>query len=54
VDGAIHRALWDARLDELDVCLSQDGFSKHHLRWIEFLAHAVDIPRLMALIRAAQ
>jgi len=54
VDGAIDRALWDARLDELDACLGQDAFAKHHFRWVEFLAHAVDIPRLMALIRAAQ
>jgi len=53
VDGAIDRALWDARLDELDACLGQDAFAKHHFRWVEFLAHAVDIPRLMALIRAA-
>lgn len=54
VDGAIDRALWDVRLDGLDACLGQDAFFKHHFRWVEFLAHAVDIPRLMALIQAAQ
>ncbi len=54
VDGAIDRALWDVRFDELSACLGQDAFAKHHFRWIEFLAHAVDIPRLIALIRAAQ
>lgn len=51
-DGSIDGVLWDARLDELTVCLDQDTIRKHHLRWIEFLAHAVDIPRLMTLIRS--
>ena len=54
IDGAIDRPLWDARLDELEARLNRDAFSKHHFRWVEFLAHAVNIPRLMALIRAAQ
>jgi len=53
-DGSIDRALWDTRLDELTACLSQDAFRKHHFRWIEFLAHAVDVPRLMGLVRGAQ
>src|SRR5439155_22150920 len=53
-DGTVDRALWDARLDELAACLDQGTFHKHHFRWIEFLAHAVDIPQLMGLIQAAQ
>jgi hypothetical protein len=53
-DGAIDRALWDARLDELAACLTQDAFRKHHFRWVEFLAHAVDVPQLVSLVRAAQ
>jgi hypothetical protein len=50
-DGTIDRALWDARLDELAACLGRDAFQKHHFRWVEFLAHAVDIPQLVGVIR---
>lgn len=50
-DGTIDRALWDTRLDELETFLSRDALYKHHFRWIEFLAHAVDIPQLIALLR---
>lgn len=53
-NGTIDRGLWDARLAELAACLGHDAFRKHHFRWIEFLAHAVDIPQLMRIIRAAQ
>jgi hypothetical protein len=53
-DGTVDRALWDARLDELDRCISTGDYHKHHFRWIEFLAHAVDMPQLMQLIRDAQ
>jgi hypothetical protein len=51
VDGTVDRALWDGRLDELELRLSQDAFAKHHFRWVEFLAHSVDIPRLIGLVR---
>ena len=53
-DATIDRALWETRFEELAACLNQDAVQKHHLRWIEFLAHAVDIPQLVRLIRAAQ
>jgi len=53
-DGTVDRALWDPRLDELSTCIGSDAWKKHHFRWVEFLAHAVDMPQLMALIRAAQ
>ena len=53
-DGTIDRALWNTRLDELAACLDQGAFQKHHFRWVEFLAHSVDIPQSMGLIRAAQ
>ena len=51
-DGTIDRAAWDGRMEELTDCLSQGAFKKHHFRWIEFLAHAVDVPRLTALVKA--
>jgi hypothetical protein len=53
-DGTVDRALWETRIDELAACISTDAWKKHHFRWVEFLAHAVDVPRLVALIRAAQ
>ena len=53
-DGRVDRALWDGRLVELADCLRQDAWSKHHFRWVEFLAHSVDIPRLVGLARGAQ
>lgn len=54
LDGTIDRAAWDERLEELASCLGQGTFHKHHFRWLEFLAHAVDIPQLIRLIQAAQ
>jgi hypothetical protein len=53
-DDSIDRVVWDARLDELAMCLDQGAVRKHHIRWLEFLAHSVDVARLMGLIRAAQ
>ena len=53
-DGSIDRKMWDARLDELAACLDNGAVRKHHIRWLEFLAHSVDVARLMGLIRAAQ
>ena len=53
-DGAIDPTMWDARLQELSDHVEQRAFLRHHFRWVEFLAHAVDMPQLMALIRAAQ
>ena len=53
-DGSIDEAMWDARLQELAEHLERRAFLRHHFRWVEFLAHAVDVPQLMALIRAAQ
>ncbi len=51
--ASIDEKIWRERLDELDDCLANDGLNKHHLRWIEFLAHGVKIPRLVALIKGA-
>lgn len=53
LDGAVDRALWDARLDELIACLNAGVVYKHHFRWVEFLAHSVNIQELMRLIQAA-
>jgi hypothetical protein len=53
-DDTIDRAMWDARLEELAASIQQRAVLPHHIRWVEFLAHAVDIPQLMALIKAAQ
>ena len=53
-DGTIDRQMWDARLDELAACLENGAVRKHHIRWLEFLAHSVDVAQLMGLIRAAQ
>jgi len=53
-DGSVDRKMWDARLDELATCLSEGAVRKHHIRWLEFLAHSVDVAQLMSLIRAAQ
>jgi hypothetical protein len=52
-DGSIDRTMWDARLEELAASIQQRTFLKHHFRWVEFLAHAVDVPQLMGLIKAA-
>lgn len=51
-DGAIDRALWDTRIEELAGSIGAGTYRKHHFRWIEFLAHAVDVPQLMRLIQA--
>lgn len=51
-EGAIDRDLWTERMAELDDCLARDAFHKHHFRWIEFLAHSVNVPRLMTFIGA--
>jgi hypothetical protein len=53
-DGTIDQALWDARLQELAEHLERQAFLRHHIRWVEFLAHAVDVPELMGTIKAAQ
>jgi hypothetical protein len=52
-DGSIDDGLWDARLDELATCLTENTIRKHHLRWIEFLAHAVNVPQLIKLAQGA-
>src|SRR5205807_126577 len=52
-EGSIDGVLWDARLDELTTCLGQDAVRKHHLRWLEFLAHSVDVPALVRLVKDA-
>jgi len=52
-EGSIDGGLWDARLDELATCLTEDTFRKHHFRWIEFLAHAVNVPQLVRLAQGA-
>ncbi|MBM2811628.1 MAG: Cell wall anchor protein [Chloroflexi bacterium] len=52
-DGTVDRVVWDARLDELTACLTVGSVHKHHFRWVEFLAHSVNIPELMRLIQAA-
>jgi hypothetical protein len=54
VDGSIDQAMWDARLEELANGVARRSFLRHHFRWVEFLAHAVDVPGLVGLIRAAQ
>lgn len=53
-DGTVDRALWETRCVELVTCVHDDAFRKHHFRWVEFLAHSVNIPQLVGLIRAAQ
>ena len=53
-NGDIDQEMWDARLDELERCLDRGAVQKHHFRWAEFLAHSVDIPGLVRLVRAAQ
>ncbi len=53
-DGTVDQAMWDTRLDDLSSRIEQRAFLRHQFRWVEFLAHAVDIPRLMGLIQAAQ
>jgi hypothetical protein len=53
-DGSIDQPMWDARLEELVANIERRAFHKHHIRWVEFLAHAVDMPQLMGLIKAAQ
>jgi hypothetical protein len=54
VGGTIDRSAWDERIEELAACLHEGSFQKHHFRWLEFLAHAVDIPQLIRLIQASQ
>lgn len=53
-DGTIDRSAWDERIEELAACLVEGAYYKHHFRWLEFLAHAVDIPQLVRLVQAAQ
>lgn len=47
-------ALWDERIQELKQAFNADQLEPHHLRWIEFLSHSVDIPRLMQIIKEKQ
>jgi len=52
--GTIDDAMWDPRLQELADHIERRAVLRHHIRWVEFLAHAVDVPQLMSLIKKEQ
>lgn len=45
---------WAERKRELATALQQDRLYPHHLRWIEFLAHSVNVDRLMQIAKQNQ
>jgi len=44
--------LWQRRIPELEQALAQNKLQPHHLRWIEFLSHSVDVDAMMKEIKA--
>ncbi len=46
--------LWQERIGELKERFDNDNFEPHHLRWVEFLSHSVDMPRLMQMLKEQQ
>lgn len=47
-------SLWQKRIQELRQALAADQLQPHHLRWIEFLSHSVDLPKLIQIIKEQQ
>lgn len=43
--------LWQQRIPELEQALAQNKLQPHHLRWIEFLSHSVDVDAMMKEIK---
>ena len=52
-DSSVALLLWKPRIDELKSSLSQDQLQPHHLRWIEFLSHSVNVPEIIKEIQKA-
>lgn len=44
-------ATWKSRISELEQVISENKLQKHHLRWIELLAHSVDVDGLIGIIK---
>jgi len=45
--------MWQPRIDELTQKLQEGKLEPHHLRWIEFLSHSVDVGKLMQMLKEA-
>ncbi|OGK64958.1 hypothetical protein A2209_04680 [Candidatus Roizmanbacteria bacterium RIFOXYA1_FULL_41_12] len=43
--------LWQPRLIELQQALDSNQLQAHHLRWLEFLSHSVDVNKIIQLLR---
>jgi len=43
--------MWKTRITELEKAIKDDNLQPYHLRWIEFLAHSVDVPGLIKTAR---
>lgn len=43
----IFQTEWTKRISELREAVTQDTLQPHHLRWIEFLSHSVNLPKLI-------
>jgi len=42
---------WQKRIAELKQAASENKLQKHHLRWIELLAHSIDVDGLIGIIK---
>ena len=45
---------WNARLNELDEAIKQKKYNLYHHRWLETMSKAVDMRRVMNLIKTKQ
>ena len=45
---------WHQRASDLQKALASGKLAPHHLRWIEFFAHSVNVPQLIEMIKSQQ
>ncbi len=45
---------WRQRIKELSKAVYDDKLQPHHLRWLEFLSHSINIEKLMEIIKSNQ
>lgn len=51
IDPQLTDQVWVSRINELKMALEEDQIQPHHLRWIEFLSHSVDVPKLFQTLQ---
>lgn len=54
LDPRMAESMWAPRMAELREALTNDKLQPHHLRWIEYLSHSVDIQNVFEHVKSAQ